>query len=94
MTARRPQVRIGGRNKQLPLADTLPSSIIDLVDALTVGYTSGRVTSVVEDGVTKTITYNADGTVNTVSFPHRGLTRTETYAYTGGVCTGMTAVEV
>lgn len=63
-------------------------------DALTVNYTAGRVTSIVQDGVTTTITYNADGTVHTVSYPIGSLTRTETYAYTAGVLTGMTATEV
>jgi hypothetical protein len=62
-------------------------------DAVAVGYTDGRVTSIVADGVTTTITYNADGTVNTVSYPSGALTRTETYAYTGGVLSGMTASE-
>ena len=39
------------------------------------------------------ITYNADGSVDTVSYPSGALTRTETYSYTGGVLTGMTAAE-
>lgn len=63
------------------------------VDALTITYTSGRVTGIDADGVDTTITYNADGTVNTVSYPAGALTRTETYSYTSGVLTGMTAIE-
>ena len=50
-------------------------------------------TSITEDGVETVITYNADGSVDTVSYPRGALTRTETYAYTGGVLTGMTASE-
>lgn len=63
------------------------------VDALSITYTDGRVTAVTADAVTTTVTYNADGTVNTVSYPAGALTRTETYSYTGGVLTGMTAAE-
>lgn len=63
------------------------------VDALTVTYTNGRVTGIDEDGVDTTITYNTDGTVDTVSYPSGALTRTETYTYTSGRVTGMTAAE-
>ena len=62
-------------------------------DALTITYTAGRVTGIDADGVDTTITYNADGTVHTVSYPAGALTRTETYSYTGGVLSGMTASE-
>jgi uncharacterized lipoprotein NlpE involved in copper resistance len=62
-------------------------------DALTITYTGDRVTGIDEDGVDTTITYNADGTVHTVSYPVGALTRTETYSYTAGVLTGMTAAE-
>ena len=60
----------------------------------TVAYTGGRVTSVTEDGVTRTITYDAQGRVNTIAYPRGSKTRTETYTYNGaGKYTGMTAVE-
>jgi YD repeat-containing protein len=62
-------------------------------DAVAVAYTSGRITSVTADGVTTTVTYNADGTVHTISYPIGSLTRTETYSYSGGLMSGMTAVE-
>ena len=62
-------------------------------DAVSITYTDGRVTSITEDGVATVITYNADGSVDTVSYPRGALTRTETYAYTDGVLTGMTASE-
>jgi hypothetical protein len=62
-------------------------------DAVSFTYTNGRVTKATEDGVDTDIAYNADGTLNTVSYPSGALTRTETYAYTGGVLTGMTASE-
>ena len=62
-------------------------------DSASFTYTDGRVTSVTEDGVETVITYNADGTVDTVSYPAGALIRTETYVYTSGVLTGMTASE-
>ena len=61
---------------------------------LTTGYTSGRITSVTEDGVTTSITYNANGTVATVSYPRNNKTRTETYSYNAaGQVSGMSALE-
>lgn len=93
MAVRRPVVRIGGRLRQLPPGDTLEGVGADPVDAMSLTYTDGRVTKITEDGVDTDITYNSDGTVNTVSWPAGSLTRTETYSYTGGVLTGMTATE-
>lgn len=79
--------------RELPSGDTLPAAAND-VDSLTVTYNvDGTVDTVTEDGLTKTVAYNSDGTVNTVSWPAGSLTRTETYSYTGGVLTGMTATE-
>lgn len=40
------------------------------------------------------ITYNGDGTVNTITADYMGLTRVETFAYTGGKVTGYTSTEV
>ena len=93
MAVRRPVVRIGGRLRQLPAGDTLEGVGADPVDAMSLTYTDGRVTKITEDGVDTDITYNADGSVDTVSYPSGALTRTETYSYTGGVLTGMTAAE-
>lgn len=62
-------------------------------DAMSLTYTDGLVTKIIEDGVETTITYNSDGLPHTVSFPHGSLTRTETYSYTNGMPTGMTASE-
>ena len=71
------------------ITDALP-----LVDALSIAYNGGgSIATLTEDGVTKTFAYNGDGTINTVSWPVGALTRTETYSYTSGVLTGMTAVE-
>ena len=53
----------------------------------------GSIATLTEDGVVKTFAYNGDGTINTVSWPVGALTRTETYSYTSGVLSGMTAVE-
>lgn len=65
-----------------------------LIDSLTITYNGdGTVATLTEDGVVKTFAYNGDGTINTVSWPVGALTRTETYSYTSGVLTGMTAVE-
>ena len=62
-------------------------------DAVSFTYTSGRITTISADGIDTARTYHADGTVNTISYPRGALTRTETYAYTDGVLTGMTAAE-
>ena len=65
-----------------------------LIDSLTITYNGdGTVATLTEDGVVKTFAYNGDGTINTVSWPIGALTRTETYSYTSGMLTGMTAVE-
>lgn len=67
-------------------------------DISTVGVTynaDGSVNTVTEDAVVKTYAYNTDGTVNTIAWPVAGgKTRTQTFAYTGDVLTGMTATEV
>ena len=64
------------------------------IDALSITYNgNGSIAKLTEDGVVKTFAYNGDGTINTVSWPVGALTRTETYSYTSGVLTGMTAVE-
>lgn len=63
-------------------------------DAMSLTYTSGRMTKITEDGVDTTITWNPDGTMDTVSYPRGSKTRTETFSYTAGVFTGMTATEV
>ena len=66
-----------------------------LIDSLTITYNGdGTVATLTEDGVVKTFAYNGDGTINTVSWPVGALTRTETYSYSSGVLTGMTATEV
>ena len=65
-----------------------------LIDSLTITYNGdGSIATLTEDGVVKTFAYNGDGTINTVSWPIGALTRTETYSYSSGVLTGMTAVE-
>ena len=61
------------------------------VSNLAVTYVNGQATAVTEDGVTKSISYDAQGRVATVSYPYAGKTRTETYTYnTNGQMTGMT----
>jgi len=94
MATRRPLVMIDGKRRQLPAGDSLPGAAP--VDALTITYNAdGTVDTVTEDSVTTTITYNTDGTVHTVSYPHGGLTRTETYSYNpDGSVSGMNAEEV
>ena len=62
---------------------------------MAVAYTNGRVTSVTEDGVTTSMTYNVSGLVATISYPRGSKTRTETYFYNAAdQVTGMTAVEI
>lgn len=64
------------------------------IDALSITYNGdGSIATLTEDGVVKTFAYNGNGKINTVSWPVGALTRTETYSYTSGVLTGMTAVE-
>ena len=96
MAERKPLVMIDGQAQELPADDTLPGGggAPAPVDAMTVTYTDGAVTSVTEDGVTTSITYDGSGRVSTVSYPHAGKTRTETYTYNGdGSVAGMTAAE-
>lgn len=62
--------------------------------SLTVTYIAGRVTALTIDGQVRTITYNSNGTVNTIAWPVGSKTHTETYSYSGGVLTGMTTAEV
>ena len=71
----------------IPIGGALPA-------AMSLTYTSDRVTKITEDGVDTNITYNSNGTVNTISYPVGAKTRTETYNYTSGQLTGMTATEV
>ena len=67
----------------------------DRIDSLAITYNvDGTIDTVAENGVTKTFAYNLDGTINTVSWSVGLLTRAETYSYTNGVLTGMTATEV
>lgn len=64
------------------------------VDSTVLTYNpNGSVATVAEDGLTKVLTYNLDGTLNTISWPTNGKTRTETYTYTSGVLTSITATE-
>lgn len=94
MAERRPLVRVGGRTRQLPAGDTLPGGGPPApINAMSVTYSAGRVSSVTEDDVTTNIGYDSKGRVSTVSYPHNGKTRTETYSYTGWRLTGMSATE-
>ncbi len=94
MAERKPVVLVNGQLRELPAGDTLPG-IDGAVDSMSITYNGdGTVATVTEDGVTKALAYNSDGTINTISWPVAGgKTRTETYSYTGGVLTGMTATE-
>ena len=67
--------------------------------ALVVTYDSqGRPTQVEETVAGQprmtTVTYNVDSTVATQVIVYAGVTRTETYSYSGGRLSGMTATEV
>lgn len=44
-------------------------------------YTNGQLTSVVRDGISKAITYNLDGTVNTVTITTNTDTQVKTFSY-------------
>ena len=55
---------------------------------------NGSVATMNTDGLVKTMTYNPDGSLHTVSWPVGSLTHTETYSYSGGRISGMTATEV
>lgn len=67
--------------------------LIQRAMAMALGYTAGRVTTITEDGVDTTIAYNPDGTVHTITSTVEGKTRTETFIYTSGQLTSMTATE-
>jgi len=76
------------------LSDYGITNALALVDTLGITYNGdGSINTLTEDGVVKTFAYNGDGSINTVSWPIGALTRTETYSYSSGVLTGMTAVE-
>ena len=67
----------------------------DTVNTLSVAYSAnGFVNSYNENGKVRSITYNADGTVYTIKNAVGSKLRTETYTYTNGLLTGMTATEV
>lgn len=96
MAERKPVVLVSGQLRELPAGDTLPGvGGASDVDVMSITYNGDNsVATVTEDGVTKTMTYNGDGTINTIAWPvGGGITRTETYSYTSGVLTGMTAAE-
>ena len=77
-------------------AGTLETLKYGSITTMSVTYNGDdTIATLIEDGVTKTMTYNADGTINKISWPVTGgKTRTETYSYTSGTLTGMTATEV
>lgn len=63
-------------------------------DTMTITRNGNQVTKITEDGADTDITYNPDGTVNTVTYQNGTKIRTETYTYSAGQVTGMTASEV
>jgi len=78
----------GTQNITIATGAALASSMTAQYDA------QARVSSVTEDGVQTTITYDSNGRVATTSYPRAGKTRTETYSYNGaGQLTGMIATE-
>lgn len=54
---------------------------------------AGRVSQYTEEGIARTLAYNADGSVNTIKWAVGPRLRTETYNYSAGRITGMTATE-
>ena len=78
----------GTQNITIATGAALASSMTAQYDA------QDRVSSVTEDGVQTTITYDSNGRVATTSYPRAGKTRTETYSYNdAGQLTGMSATE-
>lgn len=63
-------------------------------NSVTLNYVNGLIASVVEDGITTSFSYNTDGTIHTISKPSGFKTRIETFAYSGGVISSITATEV
>lgn len=63
-------------------------------NSVTLNYVNGLIASVVEDGITTSFSYNSDGTIHTISKPAGSKTRIETFAYSGGVISSITATEV
>lgn len=79
-----------GNTKKIP-DGTLKAST---VSAMSITRTGENITRITEDSVQTNIAYNADGTINAVSYPVGSKTRTETFTYSSGQLTGMTASEV
>lgn len=79
-----------GNTKKTP-DGTLKAST---VSTMSITRTGDNITRITEDSVQTNIAYNADGTINTVSYPVGSKTRTETFTYSSGQLTGMTASEV
>jgi len=100
LNSKQPALVSGGNIKTingqtvLGAGDLTISGGSDVVDALSIAYTSGRVSSITEDGVTTTLTYDGNGRLSTVVYPRGGKTRTETYTYNpDGSMAGMAASE-
>ena len=75
-------------------SDISESKILDLArtDAsdATLSYTDGKLTSVIREGFRKDITYNEDGTVNTVTLTTNFGTVVKTFSYNQNGLTSIT----
>lgn len=74
-----------GVNLVVQTSDISESTVLNItrLDASDTGlsYTNGQLTSVVRDGISKEITYNPDGTVNTVTITTNTDTQVKTFSY-------------
>ncbi|WP_291814020.1 hypothetical protein [Limnobacter sp.] len=74
-----------GVNLVLQTSDISESTVLNItrLDAsdTSLSYTNGQLTSVVRDGISKAITYNLDGTVNTVTITTNTDTQVKTFSY-------------
>lgn len=74
-----------GVNLVVQTSDISESTVLNItrLDASDTGlsYTDGQLTSVVRDGISKAITYNLDGTVNTVTITTNTDTQVKTFSY-------------
>lgn len=92
---RRKTAGTGSVDPSLDAAHWEPQYTPPLPTSVSLSYTGRQVTSITEDGVTTTLTYDDKGRLLTATYPHGIKTRTETYAYnSNGTMSGVTATEV
>lgn len=73
----------------LSLARVLDATRTDVGDTTFI-YTDGKLTSIVREGVSKTLAYNNDGSLNTLTTVVNSRTVTQTFNYGSDILTSIT----